>query len=215
MFKAVIFDMNGVIVNDERIHQESWRQLCNKYGLHLTEDEFKNQIFGRTEKDTLKYIFDRELTEKELADYSDERVKIAISIFQPQMALADGLLALLYELDNSQLPTAIATSSRQQYTDFILDNLKIRHFFQEIVTAEDITHGKPSPEIYFLAAKRLDIDPKFCVVFEDTLSGIKSVQSAGMKVVAITTTHTKSELISADNVVNSFTEVSVQFLQNL
>src|SRR3990170_4600540 len=98
MMQAVIFDMNGVIVDDERIHQESWRQLCQKYDFHLTEEEFKHNVNGRTEADTFAYLFRKQLTPQELEKYSAERVKIAISLFRPNFALTDGLLNLLQQL---------------------------------------------------------------------------------------------------------------------
>lgn len=91
MLGAIIFDMNGVIIDDERIHQESWRQLCKKYGFQLTEEEFKHNVFGRTEADTLSSLFRRQLTPEEINNYSAERVEIAISIFKPKLALTNGL----------------------------------------------------------------------------------------------------------------------------
>ncbi len=207
--------MNGVIIDDERIHQESWRQLCKKYKVELTEEAFKNRVFGRTEKETLEYLFDYKLTSEEVAKYSNERVEIAIEIFKPQLALTDGLLKFLQELKDKNMLVAIATSSRIPYTNFILDNLDLRKFFHQIVTAENITNGKPDPEIYLLAAKRLGIEPQYCVVFEDTISGIKSGQAAGMKVVAIATTHNKEELAIADKVISSFKYITIVDLQNL
>lgn len=215
MFQAIIFDMNGVIINDERIHQESWRQLCQKYGFHLTEEEFKHSVFGRTEADTFTYLFHRQLSPSELEEYSAERVKIAISIFKPKLALTEGLLSFLQDLHTHGIPLAIATSSRKPYTDFILDGLNIRQFFKQVVTAEEIFKGKPDPEIYLLAAKRLQIDPSKCIVFEDSLSGIKSAQAAGMKVIGITTTHPAEELDIVDKIINSFIDISVNDLQKL
>ncbi|MEO8581746.1 MAG: HAD family phosphatase [Patescibacteria group bacterium] len=212
MFKAVVFDMNGVIVDDERIHQESWRQLCQKYGFHLTEDDFKHKVFGRTEADTFTYLFHKQLSRIELQQYSSERVKIAISIFKPKLALTEGLLQFLQELQAKNIPLAIATSARKPYTDFILDGLNVREFFKQIVTAEEISKGKPDPEIYLLAAKRISIDPKDCVAFEDSLSGIKSAQAAGMKVVGITTTHTVKELDIANKIIKSFKNITVEEL---
>lgn len=215
MFQAVVFDMNGVIVNDERIHQESWRRLCAKYGFQLTEDEFKHHVFGRTEADTLAYLFHKELTSEELNQYSKERVEIAIQLFRPSLALTDGLLAFLEELHAHTIPLAIATSARRPYTNFILDGLDIRKFFQFVVTAEEITHGKPDPEIYLAAAKGIQVPPKDCVAFEDSLSGIKSAKAAGMKVIGITTTHTAEELSMADKIIASFKEMSVKNLQQM
>jgi beta-phosphoglucomutase-like phosphatase (HAD superfamily) len=98
------------------------------------------------------------------------------------------------------------------YTHFILDGLNIRHFFKQVVTAEEIAHGKPNPEIYLLAAQKLAVTPQNCIAFEDSLSGIKSAQAAGLKVIGITTTHSAEELRIADKIVHSFTEVNLNAL---
>ncbi len=206
--------MNGVIINDERIHQESWRQLSKKYDFHLTEQDFTEHVFGKTEKDTFAYLFGKELTPAELEKHSAERVEIAIDLFTPQLALTDGLEDFLKELEKNSIPIAIATSARRTYTNFILDGLNIRHYFQKVVTSEDVTRGKPDPEIYLLAAKELGASPQNCIVFEDSLSGIKSGKAAGMKVIAITTTHKREELSSADKIIDSFSELSLTDLSN-
>lgn len=213
--KAIIFDMNGVIINDERVHQQSWKEFCQKYKFSLSEDDFKNKVFGRTEADTLTYLFNKKLTDNEISNYSDERVKTAIDIFKPQLKLNDGLLNLLIDLKNNDIPIAIATGSRTVYTNFIIDGLKIKEYFKQITTAQEVFKGKPDPEIYLLTANKLNVDPKDCIVFEDSISGIKAAKSANMKVVAITTTHQRDELLIADKVIDSFTEITVKELGNI
>lgn len=213
MRKAFIFDMNGVIVNDERIHQASWRKLCDKYGFKLTEEEFKHNVFGRTEKDTLNYLLQKELSDQELEPYLAERVQIAIDLYRPQISLTEGLTDFLEDLFRHSIPTAIATSARWPYTNFVLDTLNIRKYFKAVVTAEDIENGKPDPEIYLKAASKLKREPSLCVAIEDSVSGIQSAKAASMYVVGITTTHNKEELGLADKVVNSFQELSVEGLE--
>ena len=133
MLKAVIFDMNGVIIDDERIHQESWRQLGKKYKFNLTDENFKYNVFGKTEKDVFKYLFKRSLSNNELEKYSSERVKIVMDMFRSKMAMTSGFLEFCESLRKNNILLAIATSSRKQYTNFILDGLAIRYLFQKIV----------------------------------------------------------------------------------
>lgn len=209
----MIFDMNGVIVDDERIHQKSWREMCKKYGFMVTEEEFKHKVFGRTEKDTLNYLLKRELNDIEVSKYSKERVKIAIDIYKDKITPTKGLLKILNLLNELEIPLAIATSARIPYTNFVLDTLKIRKYFSAIITAEDIVKGKPHPEIYLQAANKLAIEPSKCVAIEDTLSGITSAKSAKMFTIGITTTHTEKELESADLIVSSFEELN-NFIKN-
>lgn len=213
--EAVIFDMNGVIINDERIHQQSWRVYSQKHGFQITEEEFKHNIFGRTEKDTFEYLYKRPITPEELRTFSDERVDTAIEIFKPQMKMTDGLQKLLDTLAENSIPMAVATSSRNRYVNLILDELNIRKYFKTILTAEDITKGKPDPEIYLKTAEKLGVNPAECVVFEDALSGIRSAKAASMKVIGIATTHAKEELDLADTVVDNFEEVDLDFIESI
>lgn len=210
---AVIFDMNGVIIDDERIHQQSWKVYCKNHDFHITEEEFKKKVFGRTEKETFEYLYKRIITKKELEEFSNERVDTAIEIFKPLMKMTLGLKKLFRELSENNIPMAIATSSRPRYVNFIMESFNIRSLFKAILTAEDIVKGKPDPEIYQKSAEKLAVSPRECVVIEDTLSGINSAKAAGMKVIGIATTHSKEELKSADKVVESFKEITLSFLK--
>jgi len=212
MVEAVIFDMNGVIINDERIHQESWRQYSDKHGFHLSEDEFTHNVFGRTEKDTFEYLYGRPITPQELDAFSNERVDTAIAIYEPQIELAEGLGRLLIELSDLSVPLAIATSSRRRYFDFVMSALKIGKYFKAVVTAEDITKGKPDPEMYLMAAAALGVRPQSCEAIEDALSGIRSAQAAGMHVTAIASTHKPEELEIANRIIGSFTDIDARTL---
>lgn len=207
--------MNGVIIQDELIHQESVRQYCKRHGFNITEEEFKRDIFGRTEKEIFEYLYKRPITPEELEEYSNERVNEAIEILKPQLKMADGLEFLLKNLYENNILMAIATNSRNRYFNFIMDSLGIRKYFKVTVTAQDITRGKPDPEIYLIAAKQLQVHPSDCIVFEDTMTGIESAKTAGMKVIAITTTYPKEKLGLSDKIINSFNEVNLELLNNL
>jgi HAD superfamily hydrolase (TIGR01509 family) len=212
MIEAIIFDMNGVIIDDERIHQEAWRQFCTNHDLHFSEDNFKRNVFGRTEKDTFEYLYGRAISPDELEAFSNERVDTAIAIIKPQIKLADGLAQLLQELSELSIHLAVATSSRRQYCSFVMDALNIGKYFRAVITAEDIAHGKPDPEIYLKAAAAAGDVPGNCEAVEDSLSGIQSAQAAGMQVTAIASTHEASELQIAERVIGSFTELDAKTL---
>lgn len=215
MLKAVIFDLNGVIIDDEKIHQKAWRQFYEKKGLNLTKNDYKQKVLGRTVKDTLEYLYNYQLTEEELNQLASERIDIAIELVKNKLKLPDGLRKLLVLLNKNKIPLAIATSSRARYVDFVTDEAKIRKHFKFILTAQDVSRGKPHPEIYLKTAEKLEVYPNDCVVFEDSISGIMAAKKAGMKVIAITTTHTKTELNEADKIINSFTEVDCAMLKEV
>jgi HAD superfamily hydrolase (TIGR01509 family) len=213
MFKAVIFDMNGVIISDELVHHEAMRQYCKKHGLKIKEDELESKVFGRTEKDIFEYIYGRPIMPEELEKYSNERVDNAIAIYKPHLKLNAGLDILLKDLHDNNIPMAVATNARNRYFNFIMGGLGIRKYFKVAVTAQDIIKGKPDPEIYLKAAKLLEVSPSDCLVFEDTATGIKSAKAADMKVIAITTTYSKKELSQADKIIDSFNEIGIECLR--
>lgn len=208
MRKGIVWDMNGVIINDERIHQESWRRLCREHGFTLSEDEFTDKVFGRTEKDTLEYLLDKILSEDELDSWSNVRVDIACEIAKRTISgPPEGLMALLDEAKALDMKMAIATSSRQRYFQYVMELFGIRGYFDAVVTAQDITHSKPHPEIYQKALGLIGLEGGECFAIEDSVSGIRSAQAAGLWVVGLASTHKPEELKLADSVVSSLSEI--------
>src|SRR6185369_577003 len=167
---------------------------------------------GRRESETFEFLFKRKLSEEEVNKYSNERVDIAIPIFKPIMEATPGLLEFLRYLKDQHVPMALATSSRKRYLEFIFDGLNLWQYFQVIVTSEDVKKGKPDPEVYLKAATQLGIPAEHCLAIEDSLSGIKSAQAAGMKVIGIATTHAPEEILQADKVILSFQQQSFEEL---
>lgn len=210
--KTVLFDLNGVIINDERFHQQSWREFSKEHGFELTEEQFTHQIFGRTEKDTLNFLFGKSLSNEEISKYSDQRVDFVINLVSPFLELTEGFSSFLELLSKRGVVCGIGTSSRKRYVNFIIERFNLKEFFPVIVTAEDVVNGKPDPEVYLKAAQLLGSEPSSCIVIEDSLSGIKAAQAAGMKAIGITTTHTAQELYGADCIVSHFDEIKTLFI---
>ncbi len=110
---------------------------------------------------------------------------------------------------------AIATSGIKENIDYMFKHLDIKHFFKDVIYSKDIQKGKPDPEIYFITATRLNIPVNNCVVFEDSVAGIQSAKAAGMKVIAIATTHLPGELKSADNLIYDYDDISINEIFDL
>lgn len=213
MIKGCIFDMNGVLIDDERFHQASWKELCRRWGKTLTEEEFETSVFGRREKETFAFLLGRDISDDEVGVLSDERTKIVMDLYKEQITLTKGLKEFLRNLQQAQIPIALATSSRRPYMTFILDTFDLWPYFTAIITAEDCLHGKPDPEIYLKAAKALQLAPKLCVAFEDSHSGIASAKAAGMSIIGIATTHTKENLAPfVTKVIDNFISLTIEEL---
>ncbi len=211
MAKAVIFDMDGVLIDDERFKQQSWIEYGKRHGFNLTEADV-DKFLGRTSRENFDDLYKRKLTGEEFDRYHKEKTDILLELLKGKLKPIDGVQELLDVLLSNHIKMAVATSSRRFYFDFIIGALNFKKYFPISLTADDIKKGKPDPEIYLKAAEMLHVKPTDCIVFEDSVSGITSGKTAGMKVIAITTTHAPSELHMADKIIKSFREISVKDL---
>lgn len=216
MKPALIFDMDGVIVANNPFHKQAWDTFCKTHGHHLSEEELRQSIYGKTNHDVLTFLFGQ-LTEAEIKLYADQKEALYRELFLPHLAPVAGLMEFLPLASQQFEKLAIATSAPPSNIDFILDHLHIRPCFSLIIDETMVSRGKPDPEVYLITAKRLGILPEQCVVIEDSMSGVESAKRAGMKVVGITTTHSREEL-KAKNVdwtVEDFIELSATLPQIL
>ncbi|HEX3044404.1 MAG TPA: HAD family phosphatase [Bacillota bacterium] len=213
---GVIFDMDGVIVDTNPYHKKAWQSFCNRYGVFLSDREFKTEVFGRINKNALKYIFNKQLTFEEIEKYSAEKEKIFCDIYQDQVRPVNGLVNFLTQLQKEPcFKIGLATSAPKGNMDLVLDKLNLRGFFAVLVDASLVKEGKPNPEIFFITSRLLGTPPEDCIVFEDSISGINAATNAGMKTVGLTTTHPREELPQTKILINDFTEIDVKTLRCL
>lgn len=202
--RAVIFDLDGTLIDNNSFHLISWKRYLKNMGREISEEEYKIHINGRTNKDAVEYIYGRKMKEEEAMGYALEKEEIYRKLYKPLIKPVPGLLQFLDELEKRGIPMAIATSGIQVNIDFMFDNIPIKKYFSVVVNSSHIRHGKPDPEIYLKTASMLDIPPKRCLVFEDSVVGIQAARAARMKVIAIATTHSREELAEADMVIENF-----------
>lgn len=191
---AALFDMDGVLIANTDFHINAWLQFAHQHGFSLTKDQYVENINGRVSADAMAYVFGRPISEGELITLTEEKEAIYRELYRPHLQPTPGLVAFLEALQAQRVPAAVGTSAPESNVRFTLDGLSLRPYFNAIVDASMIQHGKPNPEIYLTAARQLGVDPARCIVFEDALAGIEAGLRAGMAVVALATTHTREEL---------------------
>jgi len=207
--EAAIFDMNGTMIDDMGFHKKAWIEFCKSYGVDLTEEEFKQKFSGKKNTDILPEILGRKLSSDEIKELSEEKETIYRQVYAPFIKEVPGFKDLIAKLKSKHLKVAIATTAIEPNRKFVLDALHLENEFDVILGDEDVTNGKPHPEIYLETAKKLNVDSSKCLVFEDTPPGVEAGKNAGMKVVGVLTTHTKEDLKNADYWITDFTEIQI------
>ncbi len=212
MIKAVIFDLDGVIVDNEKYHKKAWEIFFNKHCIYKGEEKIKQLIVGRGSEATIRVIL-HETNPKEIKKLVNEKEDIYISVYKNHVKPVKYLVNFIKTL-KKDYKIGLATSTSKKCADFIIDSLKIRNLFNTIITKEDVKKLKPAPDVYLETAKRLKVKPKDCLVFEDSNPGLKAAKKAGMYCVAITTSLTKEQIKNADRIINSFKGLTIKKLLN-
>ncbi len=216
MFKAALFDMDGVIVNNRDAHLEAFKIFTERYGA-VHDDKNILAHFGRTNREIMASIFGPGLSDEQIYAYSREKEEIYRELYDPVMVPTRGLVELLDALRAAGIRTAVGSSAGRTNVDFVLKNCGIAEKFDAIACGSDIKRGKPDPEVYLLAAERVGTAPGDCVVFEDAFVGIEAARSAGMHVVALATTFPQECFADTDcdRVIDDFTGIGIAELREV
>ena len=210
---GVIFDMDGVLVDSAQAHFESWRRLGQEQGIPVTRERFA-ATFGRQNRDIIPELFG-EVSADRIARLSERKeVLYRISILG-QVPAVEGAVELVGALANAGLSLGIGSSGPRTNIDLVLSEMGIAHLFDAIICADDVTKGKPDPQVFTLACKRLEIPPSRCVVVEDAPAGIEAAKAAGTIAVAVLMHHPREAFKGAALVVDRLSELSVNRVLDL
>lgn len=212
---AALFDMDGVIVHTNPYHKKAFKIFLEKHNVSLTDEELKEHVYGRTNAEIFPYIFKDEYTEEKGEEWANEKESLFRELYKNDAKPVPGLVNFLEELKKGGIKSAVGTSAPVENLDFIMEALDLRKYFDAFLHSADVSEGKPNPEIYLKAADRLNTNPDSCVVFEDSIAGVKAGINAGMKVVAVATTHSAEEFEGAHLVIKDFEEFTVEKLYSL
>ena len=188
--RAVVFDLDGLMFNTEDVFNAAGEELLNRRG-HVLTSELLRRMMGRRVEESFAIMIDTLQLKEDVPTLLAESQEIFDGLLDQLLAPMPGLFGLLSRIEKATLPMGVATSSSRPYLEDILGRFQLRERFHVTLTAEDVTHGKPHPEIYFKAAKSLGIHTTEMLVLEDSEAGTRAAAAADALVVSIPTEHSR------------------------
>ena len=194
MTGAFIFDMDGTMVDSMPFHAKSWGEFTRRHGIAMDVDEVLRRTTGRNGLECMRELFGREMAEDEALKLVAEKEAIYRDLFAPVFAEVRGFRAFARQAAQRGLKVAVGTAGDRHNIDFVLSRLQMAPAPLAVVGGDEGLPGKPEPAIFLEAARRIGVAPAQCIVFEDAPLGIEAARRAGMRAVAICTTHSASQL---------------------
>jgi beta-phosphoglucomutase len=212
--RAVLWDMDGVIVDSACYHLKSWQETFHQTGITFTGEDFKHS-FGMRNEEIIQAVLGKDFTREKFEAIVSAKESAFRRLIKGNVKALPGVSKLLLALDQAGFWQALVSSTPMENIGLIIGELDIRHYFQQIISGYDVTEGKPSPQGYLLAARRLGVKPENCMVIEDAVAGVKAAKNGAMKCIAVTNTHPAQSLAEADLVVSSLNEVNTGVVENI
>lgn len=215
MLKAIIFDMDGVLIDSIGPIWESFSRVLKDEGIHFSDEYIKKNL-ARSLRDNLQaWKTEFGTKDHDLMEFSKKAGEIQFELMKKEK-VSPSLFNLLLEFKKNGIICAVATSSLRWRAEKILDLLNIKSFFRALVTADDIKNHKPAPDVFLEAANKINVKPEECVVIEDAGNGIDAAKNAKMKTIGlITKYHSADELKHADIVIKDFSELNMKKIKKL
>ena len=200
MIKAFLFDLNGTMIEDMSYHINAWHNIFLKQGANYTLKQSQEQCYGKN-AEILERIFPGRFTEEEKTALGDDKEATYREEYKPFLKLINGLDEFLAAAKKEKIKMAVGSAAMKLNVDFVLDNLNIRHYFDVVISGDDVEMSKPDAETYLKCAAALTVLPNECLVFEDVPKGVESAANAGMQAIVIIGLHNEEEFAGFDNVV--------------
>jgi beta-phosphoglucomutase len=195
-FDAVLFDLDGTLVDNMPIHVQAWQRVLARHGASVTEEELLGHA-GLRNEEIIPLLMKRPVTVEELAALAREKEAEYRARYRGKVRPVAGLRALLQRLADAQVPCALATGAPAENRQLVLEELGMTAAFVHIVGPEHVAHGKPDPDLFLTAAEALHVSATACLVFEDAQNGIRAARTAGMTAVGVTTRVSGAKLRAA------------------
>ncbi|MGQ8335081.1 HAD family hydrolase [Sunxiuqinia sp. A32] len=209
-FKGVIFDFNGTLFWDTHLHNEAWDLFLTKHQITLSDQEKNERIHGKNNRDIFKGIFERNISEEELSLFIEEKEGAYRNIcVKTGLCLASGAETLFNDLKDAQIPFTIATASGLENVSFYFEQFDLHKWFdfEKVVYDDGTLRGKPNPDFFNRAMNKLNLEPKSCVVFEDSYAGIGAAENANAGKIFIVNSTNSNYSHYAHQVITNFSQV--------
>ena len=213
--QALVFDLDGVIINNTPIQARAFQLLFRDLGLQADANELLRRLNGMPATDILEQVFDEPQSEKDLKKYADQREFLYRTLYWDERRPLAGLVDFLEAARASGLKVGLGTGSANDTLSYILDFLDLRRHFDVVVGADDVEEGKPHPETYAAVAEKLGVAPANCLVFEDAILGEHAAYKAGMHCVAVTTNLAAADFQAPLLAIQDFTGLTPEHLRAL
>ena len=203
---AVLWDMDGVLVDTGDFHYQSWKETFDAIEVPFSREDFR-KTFGMNNTGILEWVFGRKPEAEEISRISDKKESLFRELVKGKAEPLPGVLTWLRQFQDWGVKQAITSSAPPENIEVLVAELKIGEFFDEIVSGFDLP-GKPNPDVFLKAAKKLQVHPEKCIVVEDAIAGVEGANRAGMRCIAVATTNPVSALEKADFIFDNLGKMS-------
>ena len=224
MLQTVIFDFDGVITDSEVLHLRSFNRVLAQYGVEISTKDYYKDYLGLTDLDCLMLVAERSqlgLDTQGIENLAQEKTEVFEKLAKTEGRIIDGVRDFLQMLGQNNIPMAICSGALLVEIELVLEQARLRSFFEVIVSAEFVKKGKPNPEGFLLTLRKLNhgrqnvILPNQCIVIEDSHWGLEAARAAGMHSVAVTNSYDADQLTLAEKIVTKLGDLSINDLQKL
>lgn len=205
--KAVIFDLDGTLVLSAQLHYRAYQQAIGVKRFSVSYKIFKTKYYGCGARYIVAHFLEKNETDKVVTSYAKKKQKQFGNLLRiHQLRTVTGVRQILKKLTVKNISLAIASAAQKKSIIAMLQKTRLEKYFPVVISGEDVPRTKPAPDIFLLAAKKLGLSPKDCLVFEDSSEGVTAAKKAGMMCIALLTTRSKKELLiaGADQVIKDY-----------